>query len=66
MDLGSFNPQDLQQYLQGVNFPANKDEIVSAVQNNNADQNVLDQLKNNLDPGQYQSQEEVVSNLQGG
>ena len=36
MDLGNFNPQDLQQYLQNINWPANKDQIVSEAQNNNA------------------------------
>lgn len=65
MDLGNFNPQDLQKYIEGVNFPANKDEVVKGAQDNNADQGMIDQLKNNLDPGQYGSPQEVLSNIQG-
>ena len=66
MDLGNFNPQDLQQYIQNINWPANKDQIVSEVQNNNGDQSIIDQLKNNLDPGQYSDPQQVLSNIQGG
>ena len=66
MDLGNFNPQDLQQYLQNINWPANKDQIVSEVQNNNGDQSIIDQLKNNRDPGQYSDPQQVLSNIQGG
>ena len=65
MDLSNFNPQDLQQYLQNLNWPANKDEIVSEAQNNNADSNIIDQLKNNLDPGQYSDPQQVISNVTG-
>jgi hypothetical protein len=65
MDLGNFNPQDLQQYLQNLNWPANKDEIVSEAQNNNADSSIIDQLKNNLDPGQYSDPQQVISNVTG-
>ncbi|CAN5580425.1 MAG: DUF2795 domain-containing protein [Rubrobacteraceae bacterium] len=66
MDLGNFNPQDLQQYLQNLNWPANKDQIVSEAQNNNADSGIIDQLKNNLDPGQYSDPQQVISNVTGG
>jgi hypothetical protein len=66
VDLGNLNPQDLMQHLQNVNWPANKDEIVSQVQNDNAPGGVIEQLKNNLSGGQYQGPEEVVSNIQGG
>ena len=65
MDLGNFNPQDLQQYLQNLDWPANKDQIVSEAQNNNADGSIIDQLKNNLDPGQYSDPQQVISNVTG-
>ena len=65
MDLGNFNPQDLQQYLQNLNWPANKEQIVSEAQNNNADSSIIDQLKNNLDPGQYSDPQQVISNVTG-
>ncbi|MDQ4106893.1 MAG: DUF2795 domain-containing protein [Actinomycetota bacterium] len=66
MDLGNFNPQDLQQYLQNINWPANKDEIVNEAQNNEAPGNIIDQLKNQLDPGQYSDPQQVLSNVMGG
>ena len=65
MDLGNFNPQDLQQYLQNLNWPANKDQIVSEAQNNNADSNIIDQLKNNLGAGQYSDAQQVISAVTG-
>lgn len=65
MDLGNFNPQDLQQYLQNINWPANKDQIVGEAQNNDAPGNIVDQLKNNLDPGQYSDPQQVLSNITG-
>ncbi len=66
MDLGNFNPQDLQQYPQDIDWPANKDQIISEVQNNNGPGDVIDQLKNNLDPGQYSDPQQVLSNVTGG
>lgn len=65
MDLSNFNPQDLQQYLQNINWPANKDQIVGEAQNNNAPGDVINQLKNNLDPGQYSDPQQVLSNITG-
>lgn len=66
MDIGNFNPQDLQKYLQNIDWPANKDEIISEVQNNDGPGDVIDQLKNNLDPGQYSDPQQVLSNVTGG
>lgn len=66
MDLGNFNPQDLQQYPQDIDWPANKDQIISEVQNNNGPGDVIDQLKNNLDPGQHSDPQQVLSNVTGG
>ena len=37
---------DMQQYLQGVNFPANKEEVASGAQSNGAPQDFVDQLRN--------------------
>ena len=65
MDLSNFNPQDLQQYLQNINWPANKDQIVGEAQNNSAPGDVINQLKNNLDPGQYSDPQQVLSNITG-
>lgn len=40
--LGGFNPQDLQKYLQGVNWPADKEQVAGQAESNGAPQGVLD------------------------
>jgi hypothetical protein len=45
-DLSNLNLDQLTQYMPNLNFPANKDEVVSEIQNNNAPQEVIDQVKN--------------------
>ena len=42
MDL---NPIEVQRYLKGVNYPARKDDIVSAAEGNGAPGDVLDGLR---------------------
>jgi hypothetical protein len=40
VDLGSLG--DMQQYLQGIDFPANKGEIASGAESNGAPQDFVD------------------------
>lgn len=65
MDLGSLNPQDMQQYLQGVNWPADKEQVAQTAESNGAPRGVLDQLRN-LGDGQFSGSQELISGLQGG
>jgi hypothetical protein len=44
--LDNLGLEQLTQYLPNLDFPASKDEVVSEAQNNNAPQEVIDQLKN--------------------
>ena len=44
MDLGSMG--NMQQYLQGINFPAQKDEVASQAESNGAPQDFVQQIKN--------------------
>ncbi len=37
--------EEFQRYLQGVEFPASKEEVASAVQSNGAPQNVVQKLR---------------------
>lgn len=37
---------DMQQYLQGINFPANKDEVASGAESNGAPQGIVEQIRN--------------------
>jgi hypothetical protein len=59
VDLGNLNPQE---YLQGVNWPAEKQEIVDKAENNGAPQGLLDQLKN-LGGGKFSGPQEVMGKL---
>ena len=43
MDLGSMG--DMQQYLQGVIFPANKEEVASGAESIGAPQDFVDQIR---------------------
>ncbi len=62
MDIGSFNPGDVQQYLKGINFPASKDEVASGAEGNGAPQGLVDQIKNAA-KDKFQNQQEVMSQL---
>ena len=44
MDLGSLG--DMRQYLQGINFPANKEEVALGIEINGAPQYFVDQIRN--------------------
>ncbi len=38
--------EEYQRYLQGIEFPASKEEVASAAQSNGAPQNLVGKLKN--------------------
>lgn len=44
--MAKINPIELQKSLKGVDYPAKKDDIVKAAEENGADDDVLDALKN--------------------
>lgn len=43
-NLGSMG--NIQQYLQGIDFPAHKDEVASGAESNGAPENVVEQIRN--------------------
>ncbi len=53
------NPE---QYLQGVEYPADRDELVSAAQNNDAPEDFIEELKG-LGEGQFSSFNEVLTEV---
>ena len=53
--------QDVQQYLENIGFPADKDQIVSAAQNAGAPEQVISQLQDNLPSGEYSDAQQVTS-----
>jgi hypothetical protein len=44
--MAKINPIELQKYLKGVDYPASKDDVVAAAEQNGADKEVLDALRN--------------------
>ena len=62
MDLGSMG--NMQQYLQGINFPANKEEVASQAEGNAAPQDFVDQIRNAATE-RFNSPEEVLQTVQG-
>ncbi len=58
-DLGNLDLGQLQQFLPDVNFPADKDEVVSNLQSNAAPQEMVDRVKN-AGAETFNSAEEVL------
>ena len=54
----------LRQYLKGTNFPAEKEEVASNAESQNAPQDLVSQIRN-ADPERFESAEEVMQALQG-
>jgi hypothetical protein len=63
-DLSNLDLDQLQQYLPNMNFPASKDEVISEVQNNDAPQDVVDQLKNSS-TDTFNNTDEVLQTVRG-
>ena len=63
-NLGNLDVGQLQQYVQGVNFPAQKEEVASNAESNGAPQNVVDGIRNAAQ-NQFNSQDEVLQVVKG-
>lgn len=63
-DPGNLDLGQLQQYLQGVNFPAQKEEVASNAESNGAPQNVVDGIRNAAQD-KFNSQDEVLQAVKG-
>jgi hypothetical protein len=57
-----FNPDDAQQYLEGVEYPASKEELVSTAESNGAPGEVIERIQA-LSTPEFSSAEEIVSEL---
>jgi hypothetical protein len=62
--LGDLNLSELQQYVGGINFPADKQEVASGAESNGAPQAVVDQIRNSATE-RFDSLEEVLQAVQG-
>jgi hypothetical protein len=64
-DLGNLDLGQLQQYMPNMSFPASKDDVLAEVQNNDAPQEVVDQIKNSSNDS-FNSADDVLQTVQGG
>ena len=62
-NLGSMG--NIQQYLQGVNFPAQKEEVASGAEGNGAPQGIVDQIRN-AGVERFNGPQEVMQAIGGG
>ena len=58
----AFDPEEARQYIEGVNYPANKGEIVNTAENNGAPEELLDMLGTMARP-EYNEEEDVIAEL---
>jgi Protein of unknown function (DUF2795) len=63
-DLGNLDLGQLQQFLQGVNFPAQKEEVASNAESNGAPQDLVSQIRNSATE-RFNSPEEVLQAVHG-
>lgn len=64
MDIGSMGIGDVQQYLEGIDFPAQKEEVASGAEGNGAPQSLVDQIRNAATE-QFNGPQEVLQAIQG-
>jgi hypothetical protein len=65
MDQGNLDVSTLQHYLKGTNFPAQKEEVASNAESNDAPQDLVGQIRN-ANTERFESPEEIMLALQSG
>ncbi len=58
-----FNPEEAPQYLEGVEYPASKEDLISAAEANDAPEELLERL-GTLGRPEFAGPEEVVEELE--
>ena len=58
----NFDPDDSQQYLEGVDYPASKEDVVNAAEQNGAPDTMIRMLEGLSQP-EFSGQEEVLGDL---
>jgi hypothetical protein len=59
-------PAQVDKYLQGIEFPARKEELVGKLERNGVPGPVVGQLRKRLPEGEYNGPQDVLKALQGG
>ena len=57
-----FNPDDAPQYLEGVEYPASKEDLISVAENNDAPEDLVGML-GSLSRPEYSGPEQVAEDL---
>ncbi len=52
--------QNFEQYLQGVEFPAKKDEVISAAKSNGAPQHIIEHLEGLTEGAEFRNANEIM------
>jgi len=58
-----FNPDDARQYLEGVEYPANKEELASTAEENGAPDEMVERIRT-LGRPSFSGPDEVVAELE--
>ena len=59
-------PTQVGRYLQGVEFPARKDELLGRLERNGVPGTIIGQLRKRLPEGEYRGPQDVLSALRRG
>ena len=59
-------PAQVDKYLQGIEFPARKEELVGKLERNGVPGPIVGQLRKRLPEGEYNGPQDVLKALQGG
>ena len=59
-------PAQVGKYLEGVEFPARKEELLGMLERNGVPGTIVGQLRKRLPEGEYRGPQDVVSALQRG
>ncbi len=58
----ALDPEEARRYLEGVNYPANKEQIVNTAESNGAPEELLNMLATMARP-EYNEEEDVIAEL---
>jgi hypothetical protein len=57
------NPIDVQRALKGADYPASREDLIELARENDAPEEVVDELQDNLEGEQYESPAAVMADL---
>lgn len=63
--LRKYIPKNFEKYLQGIDFPIGKQELVGKLEQNGAPSMVVSQVSKRLPEGEYSSPQDLIKHLKG-